>query len=990
MIRSVFCIALYLCFSALSLNGFDEIQESSPSISSKAICLTLKAQSLLASGKAEDRIASIQILRQIMHHSSFKRLQSPIQMKIVYILLDAYEQSELFEEEIFLLKQQLKRPELWRYVTTLKVSLAKTHIKQGQFKDADLLLRQLCSLNCRALSLQEKKEIAEALLIREKALLARLCRVKEFLFRDQINEATSLLEAILPTLETDQMPFQDSPLAKKTLTSTVLFTLAECYTKLGKETQSQALLKKLEQDSLATISPTLPLQVNLLSTLLHEATPTESLRQLLSLHPEYSSQTILWYVQRALHKPTWSQSMSVWHELAQEHLVGSSLTTQYMNGMQALIQGDSKKACHLLKEKLFDLTFYPISFQKQYVEGYLEALWLRALTCFFVDQEAGFHEAIDQQKMLESTLQSLNIPPRSRCFQTLACIKSTKPVPQDCLAKNLHPVELLLNKLLEGKKVDDEQKQDRRQLDDCHQPNVVADFFLDSKDAISALSLTDSLFLQIAAFHIYPSYFKNWHFSKPPLWKPPHQSNSSLSNDSRFEMKDATIAMNIKVPHSWANNSFSHGSLSQTCPLVELFGILSQIHQGHFDWQKNSTKLEAMLSEVTLRDAHPQIAHLFLAHAIQNNETKNTIDFLAQRFITLAPSYGKKNCALFEYFIYLDTNAISSFEEKKAIVDAIQQGTFNKWSMLLMLYLQETNQLTRYGIKESSFYTILEQRDTAKRLQKEAAKTQEAGQKTDLIRQSLVHFYTAEELLQTYIKTLDPEEKTVALGLYSTILDQWAKLLFEQTLSEHPFLDLEDHLKKASETLIKALFFLQSQDEYHEITLHPKVRLHVQEVQTATDLFYEIFTGKYEQALTKMNALPEEVFSNSPPILKSVLYLVQSLRKRDTPTESWPLLTKCHETDIQHIDPELALQVAIEKSIYLKEKGNYSQSMAYLSWVINDSAVSALRIKAMVLRAELYMQIKRPELAIRQLESARGKGGEWGQVAERKLKKYKG
>ena len=52
--------------------------------------------------------------------------------------------------------------------------------------------------------------------------------------------------------------------------------------------------------------------------------------------------------------------------------------------------------------------------------------------------------------------------------------------------------------------------------------------------------------------------------------------------------------------------------------------------------------------------------------------------------------------------------------------------------------------------------------------------------------------------------------------------------------------------------------------------------------------------------------------------------------------------------------------------------------------------ISPLRIKAMFLRAEIYELQGRPELAIKQLEAAARKGGEWAQKAQEKLEQVYG
>ena len=82
---------------------------------------------------------------------------------------------------------------------------------------------------------------------------------------------------------------------------------------------------------------------------------------------------------------------------------------------------------------------------------------------------------------------------------------------------------------------------------------------------------------------------------------------------------------------------------------------------------------------------------------------------------------------------------------------------------------------------------------------------------------------------------------------------------------------------------------------------------------------------------------------------------------------------------------ELLLEIKIAKSECFRQMGKLDTAMTLLSEVINDEAASSLRIKAMLLRAEIYELQHRHDLAVKQLEAASAKGGEWGIKAETKL-----
>lgn len=81
------------------------------------------------------------------------------------------------------------------------------------------------------------------------------------------------------------------------------------------------------------------------------------------------------------------------------------------------------------------------------------------------------------------------------------------------------------------------------------------------------------------------------------------------------------------------------------------------------------------------------------------------------------------------------------------------------------------------------------------------------------------------------------------------------------------------------------------------------------------------------------------------------------------------------------------LDLWIQQSLSYQGLEQLDQAILILSKVVNDDAVSTLRLKAMYLRAELYEKQERPELAKKQLEAIAKKGGEWAQKAKDKLDK---
>lgn len=85
------------------------------------------------------------------------------------------------------------------------------------------------------------------------------------------------------------------------------------------------------------------------------------------------------------------------------------------------------------------------------------------------------------------------------------------------------------------------------------------------------------------------------------------------------------------------------------------------------------------------------------------------------------------------------------------------------------------------------------------------------------------------------------------------------------------------------------------------------------------------------------------------------------------------------------LSSEEKLDLWLQRSECFRKLGQLDNAMLELSRVINDDAISAQRVQAMYLRAEVYELQERPELAQKQLEATAKKGGRWAQIAKEKL-----
>ena len=95
---------------------------------------------------------------------------------------------------------------------------------------------------------------------------------------------------------------------------------------------------------------------------------------------------------------------------------------------------------------------------------------------------------------------------------------------------------------------------------------------------------------------------------------------------------------------------------------------------------------------------------------------------------------------------------------------------------------------------------------------------------------------------------------------------------------------------------------------------------------------------------------------------------------------------ECSKGKLLNTDDRLELR--IWQSQCHEAQGQLDQAILTLSKVINDDAISSLRLKAMYLRAEIYKKQHRYELARKQFEALAKKSGEWALKAQEALKNH--
>ncbi len=114
-----------------------------------------------------------------------------------------------------------------------------------------------------------------------------------------------------------------------------------------------------------------------------------------------------------------------------------------------------------------------------------------------------------------------------------------------------------------------------------------------------------------------------------------------------------------------------------------------------------------------------------------------------------------------------------------------------------------------------------------------------------------------------------------------------------------------------------------------------------------------------------------------------------AIESKDTDT-AIKCLEMAYDCGEGHLSCDERLAIWLQISEVWRGVKKFDLSMRMLSKVINEDAISPLRLKAMYLRAEIYELEGRPELAIRQLEACAKNEGLWASKAQEKLKKHYG
>lgn len=258
--------------------------------------------------------------------------------------------------------------------------------------------------------------------------------------------------------------------------------------------------------------------------------------------------------------------------------------------------------------------------------------------------------------------------------------------------------------------------------------------------------------------------------------------------------------------------------------------------------------------------------------------------------------------------------------------------------------------------------------------------------------QAIDSFQHAEELFdQLYEKNLIPYDK----------LDYYTAMRYRATL-ERAMINLaiadeaqgakqQIYLDYAQEVLKNLLEELTHKKNYYAKRLFEENAYPLIEEESSFWLAQTYLKAKKDEAanhqLSEMIERYQKANISKGYYLSRALYEqgLIAMRHKDyqTALELFKKAENAAKANVLSTDQKLELW--IQQSLCYRELGQLDHAILILSKVINDDTISALRVKAMYLRAQAYELQKRPELARKQLESMVKKGGVWARKAQEKL-----
>lgn len=144
----------------------------------------------------------------------------------------------------------------------------------------------------------------------------------------------------------------------------------------------------------------------------------------------------------------------------------------------------------------------------------------------------------------------------------------------------------------------------------------------------------------------------------------------------------------------------------------------------------------------------------------------------------------------------------------------------------------------------------------------------------------------------------------------------------------------------------------------------------------------EILKGDEIRIKNAYDAVVEHCGNHGPCMQNARLIFAQYQFSTGKTADALDTLTGCAFDDI---DPAQKLDLWILQSLCLRQLGKLHEAHLALSKVINSPVASSKRLQAMCLRASIYEEEGRSNLALRQWQSVASSKGHWAKLAKNKV-----
>ena len=951
----------------LSLVVGTTAQAESPLLSSKAIRTSLQAKKAIEGHDEKALQAAVDSLQALLREPSFRRLEPQAQVHILLLLSKGFERLENYKEQEQLLLSYAKKEELYRFQAPLKTTLARSLIQQHRFVDAEHLLSKIIKASCAHLPLEDKGALANVLVFRDEYLSYLLRQGDGLADGGKWEEALTLLTFVLSTIDRQQFPYQSSSVEKKRIREKLRLRIAEVHFCLGHFQETVTLLHDWDE-ALFFDSPDQPLLTRRLFLIASAHLKLNNTRKAYDRFAQYFSSPFL--KNPFLDRHLWCSMLDREKGLQEDAALSP-----------ALLLWKAQEALRAPSPEIFSQIVTLLQDRVKSKEGVV-----RLLHGFQAALEQNLPLAVQELMAgLSAPSSSLNAPWREAAFHLLA----------ECGFERV----MLLTSSNQPKEAEEVARRLLPLFTSSNHPNTqlrlaALNLFLyrNTRDPSYLSALKGILdMIEVSDSSLNHSLFSLLLAGTDPKSPPADSLNpDSLSASDRFF--GTWLGIPDMMP-AGAEQPFQVAPDNQLAPFSRYISsilLYSQAMADEIPADHATAALQDCLEGPTLIDVRPQLLHCLVDLAIHTNQYAEA-DELIGELLAHHPSYPCLPQAVL--------SCIFAFEEVPNVADdrnALIQYIFQRQNadihtLLLMLHLFETRQQLPSDQKNAaaSFGLALIARSEARTIVADALKSKEPSVIKERVESAKKSFDTSRAYALESLSSLhDSEGLCFVWGLILGMENEQIEVLQRYITTDSSFNELPSLLEDAARTLRLDLDTVRTSIPLSGQSISISFLHSCLCLSHTADIYAETFRRNLEEAISKIQGFPEAWYS-SRQVIRLLLYVSKALRESKRSEEAMGLLSRLRETE-ERDDIELALEIAMEKSLCLRELHRPDKAMALLAWVINGPYASSLRVKAMILRADLYLSLHRKDLAVRQLESVAAKGGEWGAVADRKLRELYG